>query len=108
MNIRKLLSGITFLLSVFMHSLTASAQPGDHTFSVIAFDEHGMFECSPYYKFYACTVKYPNSRMHIDSLQLVWKPDLSTISVIETLKCIPVANDTSGIPFKYYFEGSSC
>jgi len=53
-------------------------------------------------------VNYPNSSIRSDSLELVWKPDLKTIKIIDTLQLVKVRNDSMGIPYPYYYQGSSC
>lgn len=83
----------------------AMAQPGDRAFSVVTFDGSGYHTN---FKIYASSVNYPNSSMRSDSLELVWKPDLKTIKITEQLRCVKVTNDSMGLPYPYYYQGSSC
>lgn len=91
-----------FQLLWALHSL---AQPGDRAFSFVTFDGNGYHNN---FKVYSCSVNYPNSSIRSDSLELVWKPDLKTIKIIDTLRLVKVTNDSMGIPYPYYYQGSSC
>lgn len=86
-------------------TLSSNAQPGDRAFSFVTFDGSGYHNN---FKVYSCSVNYPNSSIHSDSLELVWKPDLKTIKIIDTLQLVKVTNDSMGIPYAYYYQGRSC
>lgn len=86
-------------------TLSSFAQPGDRAFSFVTFDGNGYHNN---FKVYSCSVNYPNSLIRSDSLELVWKPDLKTIKIIDTLRLVKVTNDSMGIPYPYYYQGSSC
>jgi hypothetical protein len=81
------------------------AQPGDRVFSIVTFDANGYHTN---FKIYSCSVNYPNSSMCSDSLELVWKPDIKTIKIIDTLQLVKVTNESSGITYPYYYQGKSC
>ena len=66
-------------------TLSSIAQPGDRAFSFVTFDGSGYRND---FKVYSCSVNYPNSSMVSDSLELVWKPDLKTIKIVDTLQQI--------------------
>jgi hypothetical protein len=89
----------------FFVTLSAKAQPGDRAFSFVPFDGSGYHNN---FKVYSCSVNYPNSSLHSDSLELVWKPDLKTIKITDTLRLVKVNNYSMGIPYPYYYQGSSC
>lgn len=89
----------------FFWTQAAIAQPGDRAFSVVLFDASGYHAN---FKIYSCSVNYPNSSLRSDSLELVWKPDLKTIKIIDTLKLKQVTNDSMGLPYPYYYQGKSC
>jgi hypothetical protein len=86
-------------------TLSSLAQPGDRAFSFVTFDGYGY---NTNFKIYSCSVSYPNSSLRSDSLELVWQPDLKTIKIIDTLRLVKVTNDSMGLPYPYYFQGSSC
>ena len=86
-------------------ALYCLAQPGDIAFSFVTFDGNGYHDN---FKVYSCSVNYPNSSISSDSLEVVWKPDLKTIKIIDTLRLVKVTNDSMGIPYPYYYQGSSC
>jgi len=86
-------------------TISSLAQPGDRAFSFVTFDGSGY---NNNFKVYSCSVNYPNSSLHSDSLELVWKPDLKTIKIIDTLRLVKVTNDSMGIPYPNYYLGSSC
>ena len=86
-------------------TLTSIAQPGDRAFSIVPFDGFGY---NTYFKIYSCSVSYPNSSLRSDSIELVWKPDLRTIKIMDTLQLVKVTNDSMGIPYPYYYQGKSC
>lgn len=95
------------LITVFQlfWTLSSLAQPGDRAFSFVTFDGNGYHNN---FKVYSCSVNYPSSSIPSDSLELVWKPDLKTIKIIDTLRLVKVTNDSMGIPYPYYYQGSSC
>ena len=86
-------------------TLSSHAQPGERAFSFVTFDGNGYHNN---FKVYSCSVNYPSSSIRSDSLELVWKPDLKTIKIIDTLQVVKVTNDSMGIPYPYYYQGSSC
>lgn len=86
-------------------TLSSIAQPGDRAFSFVTFDGSGYRND---FKVYSCSVNYPNSSIASDSLELVWKPDLKTIKIVDTLQLIKVTNDSMDFPHQYYYQGSSC
>jgi hypothetical protein len=86
-------------------TISSLAQPGDRAFSFVTFDGSGYHNN---FKVYSCSVNYPNSSISSDSLELVWKPDLKTIKIIDTLRLVKVTNDSMGIPYPNYYLGSSC
>src|SRR5690606_22030602 len=95
------------LITVF-HLLWAQAavsQPGDRAFSFVTFDGNGYHTD---FKIYSCSVNYPNSSIPSHSLELVWKPDLKTIKIIDTLQLVKVINDSMERPYPYYYQGKSC
>lgn len=106
MKIKATYARYLFITTCYMlWTLSSFAQPGDRTFSFVPFDGSGFHNN---FKVYSCSVKYPNSLKLTDSVELVWKPDLKSIRIIDTLKLIKVTNDSSGIPYPYYYQGNSC
>jgi hypothetical protein len=99
------IQSILFTAIQLFGTLSSLAQPGDSAFSFVTFDGSGYHNN---FKVYSCTVNYPNSSIRSDSLELVWKPDLKTIKIIDTLRFVKVTNDSMGIPYPYYYQGSSC
>src|SRR5580765_2793260 len=100
---------IYILTTLLFWSQAAAAQPGDREFSVLTFDSYGFVGCShTNFKFYACSVNYPNRLLHSDSLELVWEPDLGTIKIFETLRCVEEKSDSINLPYQASFHGSSC
>jgi hypothetical protein len=85
-------------------TLSSLAQPSDRQFSFVTFDSYGYHNN---YKVYSCSVDYPNSLIRSDSLELAWEPDLKTLKIIDTLQLVKVTNDSLGIPYPYYYRGSS-
>lgn len=85
--------------------LSSLAQPGDRAYSFVTFDGSGYHNN---FKVYSCSVNYPNSSIRSDSLELVWKPDLKTIKIMDTLQLVKVTNDSINIIYPYYYQGSSC
>lgn len=102
---------VTYIQYIFVTTfqlfwtLSSLAQPGDRAFSFVTFDGSGYHNN---FKVYSCSVNYPSSSIRSDSLELVWKPDLKTIKIIDTLMLVKVTNDSMGIPYSYYYQGSSC
>jgi len=86
-------------------TLYSIAQPGDRAFTFVTFDGSGYHNN---FKVYSCSVNYPNSSIHSDSFELVWKPDLNTIKIIDTLQLVKVNNDSMGFPYPYFYQGRSC
>lgn len=106
MYIKGLFSMRIFILTILLFWMHASyAQPDDRAFAVVAFDSNGYHSN---YRMYSCSVSYPNISFPSDSLELVWQPDLKTIKIIDTLRLVKVTNDSTGLPYPYYFEGNSC
>ena len=99
---------ISYLLIITFHFCGIQftfAQPGDHPFSVVTFDASGYHTN---FKIYSCSAKYPYSSERSDSLEVVWKPDLKSLKIIDTLELVEITNETLRFPYSHYFRGKSC
>ena len=89
----------------FLGFQSVYAQPGESAFSMVIFDGSGYHTN---FKIYSCSVNYPNKSLRSDSLELVWKPDVKTIKIIDTLQLVMSKNDNMEIPYPFYYQGKSC